>query len=114
MARSPHAELSLRRGRRADDTAAAADDKKGRESGLGAVEEGPAEQEEEDSGAEISSYYVSCELTIEDIIDSYIDFYGGLSERREEPPPPIDAVLTALRHEHQTRTLLASMGRACW
>ena len=61
---------SLRRGR-ADDAAAAADDEKGHESGLGAVEEGPAEQEEEDSGAEISNN-VSCEPRIEAIIDSYI------------------------------------------
>ena len=46
------------------------------------MEEGPAKQEEEDSGAKISSYYISCELlTIEDIMNSYIDFYGGLSER---------------------------------
>ena len=56
---------------------------------------------------------VSCELTIEDIMDSYVDFYGGLSERREEPPPT-DAVPTALHNEHQTRAPLALMGRACW
>ena len=50
---------SLRRGRADAATAADDDDEKGHESRLGAVEEGPAEQEEEDSGAEMSSYYVS-------------------------------------------------------
>ena len=88
------------------------DGKMGSEGGLGAVEEGPAELEEEDSGAKISSNFVSCELTIEAIMDSYTDFYGVLSERRRELP--IDAVPIALCNEHQTRTPLALMGRACW
>ena len=53
------------------------------------------------------------EVEIEATIDSYVYFYGGLSQRREEPLP-IGAVPTALRNERQTRAPLALMGRACW